>query len=205
MPFQYFSLPFEKNALEPYISERTMTVHYEGHYKKYVSNLNELESESTVITDSLEETLMKSHNFDKAVFQNAAQAWNHEFYWKCLSPDKQKPLDKTLAILESQFGSLLEFIEKFDKVALNLFGSGWVWIVRGATGEVEIQALEKAENPLTSGYKPLLVCDVWEHAYYLDHQSDRAGYLNQFWKVINWKFLEQNVLESELPTIQSEA
>jgi Fe-Mn family superoxide dismutase len=198
MPFEYKKLPFSSNSLEPFISERTMIYHHDKHYKKYVATLNELTAKSKTPNESLEATMIRSHQVDNAIFQNAAQAWNHEFYWKCLSPDKLKPSKKILEILEEKFGSVQEFKEAFNKAALSLFGSGWVWVVGNSQGELEIQALEKAENPLTSGLIPLLVCDVWEHAYYLDYQNDRAKYVNQFWEIINWTLFEENIAAAEV-------
>ncbi|MBN8538173.1 MAG: superoxide dismutase [Deltaproteobacteria bacterium] len=203
MTFEPMNLPFETNALEPYISARTMTFHHDKHYKKYIETLNVLMAKSVLSYDSLKETLIKSHDIDIAIYQNAAQAWNHEFYWKCLSPAKLQPTNKVLETLEEQFGSVQEFKENFNQAALTLFGSGWVWVIGNMNGDIEIKGLENAENPLTSGQVPLLVCDVWEHAYYLDYQNDRTKYMSQFWEILNWKFFEKNIVASKTHNIHT--
>lgn len=196
MAFQYTKLPYKNNALEPHILAETMIFHHDKHYKKYVITLNALMAHSNMVEQSLEDVMMKTHGVDDEIFQNAAQVWNHEFYFKCLSPEKTKSSKWVREILEENFGSLQQFEDEFKQTALNLFGSGWVWVVRGPYGAVEIKALEKAENPITSGLAPLLVCDVWEHAYYLDYQNDRAKYVNHFWQILNWSFFEQNIRDS---------
>jgi Fe-Mn family superoxide dismutase len=134
MTFEPMNLPFETNALEPYISARTMTYHHEKHYKKYIETLNGLMAKSVLSYDSLKETLIKSHAVDINIYQNAAQAWNHEFFFKCLSPAKLKPSAKVSETLEEQFDSVQEFKENFNQTVLTLFGSGWVWVICNKNG-----------------------------------------------------------------------
>jgi len=197
MSFLYLDLPFQTSALEPFISDRTMTVHHGKHYQKYVRTLNELTANSKMSDETLEEIIIKGDLVGKAIAQNAGQVWNHEFFWKCLLPEGPKPSKLPLEFLDEQFGSAQEFEDDFTKAALTLFGSGWVWVVRDTNGALKIEALENAGNPLTHGQVPLLVCDVWEHAYYLDYQSERGKYISQFWSVLNWKFFEENIRASE--------
>ena len=197
MSFPVVALPFANDALEPYLSAKTMMFHHDKHYTKYIENLNVQLEKSAEIHGSLEEVMKSSHLVSDEIFHNAAQAWNHEFYFKSISPIKSMPSDVVVAALDKQFGSIAEFEETFTQVALGLFGSGWVWVTKDRSGEIAIQALENAENPLTSGQIPLLVCDVWEHAYYLDYQNERGRYLHRFWEIINWTFFEKNLLESE--------
>jgi len=185
-------LPYKIDALEPNISRRTMEVHYEKHYKKYVSTLNKLVIGLPLKNMTIEEVILETCREENAIFQNAAQAWNHAFFWNCISPEKPTPSQSMLKIIDDQFNSLKEFNDKFLSAAIGLFGAGWVWLVKESDGSLLIEALENAGNPLTRGQVPLLVCDVWEHAYYLDYQSDRAEYLKRFLNIVNWKFVEKN-------------
>ena len=193
MPFKVMKLPYDTDALEPYISKKTLEVHYGKHYKKYVSTLNELTAGSRFEGLVLEDVILETFKEDNAIFHNAAQAWNHAFLWNSMSGEKSKPSDIVLAAIKDQFDSLQEFKDKFSKAATSLFGSGWVWLVRKSDGDLSIEALGNAGTPLTQGDVPLLVCDVWEHAYYLDYQNERSKYVNKFWQVLNWNFLEKNL------------
>ena len=148
---------------------------------------------------SLENIILDSFDGDSAIFHNAAQAWNHTFFWNCLSPKKTEPSKVLLAAIDAQFGSLQEFKDKFLEAGLSLFGSGWVWLVKKPHGILSIEALSDAGNPLVQGLTPLLVCDVWEHAYYLDYENDRAEYLKNFGNILNWDFIGTNLFGEIAP------
>jgi len=189
MAFELPKLPYEMNALEPYISQKTIEFHYGKHHLTYVNNLNKLVVGSAFENSSLEDILLKSEG---GIFNNAAQIWNHTFYWNCLSPNGGgSPNAKLMAAIESAFGSFEEFKNKFSIAAATLFGSGWVWLVKNKKGKLEIIQSPNAGNPMTEGYVPLLTCDVWEHAYYLDKQNRRPAYIEDFWKLIDWQAVEQ--------------
>lgn len=194
MPIELIKLPYASDALEPHISKKTMEVHYEKHYKKYVATLNQLILGTRFDGLSLENIILDSIDGESAIFHNAAQAWNHIFYWNCMSPSKTESSSVLLAAIEAQFGSFQEFKEKFMEVALGLFGSGWVWLVKKPHGTLSIEASENANTPLTQGDVPILVCDVWEHAYYLDYENDRSEYLKHFESAINWDFVGTNLV-----------
>lgn len=184
------ALPFARDALAPHISEETINFHYGRHHQTYVDNLNKLivgtEFESKALPD-----IVKTAT--GAVFNNAAQIWNHTFYWNCLRPgnDEQLSLELITAI-DKTFNGLDKFKEAFTKVALGLFGSGWVWLVKEASGNLLITSTGNAGNPLTFGQVPLLTCDVWEHAYYIDYRNARAKYLEAFWHIVSWDFVNRN-------------
>jgi superoxide dismutase, Fe-Mn family len=187
------ALPFAKNALAPYVSEETINFHYGRHHQTYVDNLNKLivgtEFESKALPD-----IVKTATAG-AIFNNAAQIWNHTFYWNCLRPGNDEKLSlELIAAINKTFGGLDKFKEAFTKAALGLFGSGWVWLVKDASGNLLITSTGNAGNPLTSGQTPLLTCDVWEHAYYIDYRNARAKYLEAFWHIINWDFVSRNFL-----------
>ena len=173
------------DALQPFISKQTMEFHYLKHHQTYVDKLNAL-IENTELEDKDLEYIIKHSK--GAVFNNAAQVWNHTFYWQSFS---DKPTSCPSGELEKriiqQYGSLENLQQEFTSQALNLFGSGWVWLVKNEKNELEILALPNAENPICQNKTPLLVCDVWEHAYYLDKQNRRADYLKDFWPLIDWK------------------
>ena len=197
MAIELNELPYAIDALEPHIFKRTMEVHYEKHYKKYVTTLNQLILGTRFENLSLENIILSSIDVEKAIFHNAAQAWNHVFYWNCMSPKKTEPSKVLIAAIEAQFGSLQEFQDKFKEAALGLFGSGWVWLVKKPLGTLSIEALENANTPLTQGQIPILVCDVWEHAYYLDYENDRSEYTKHFESTINWDFVGANLVEGQ--------
>lgn len=190
MSFTLPALPYPKTALAPHISTETIDYHYGKHHQTYVNNLNNLIPNTPFAQKTLEEIIKTATG---GIFNNAAQIWNHTFYWNCLSPDNKKPSSKLVEILTKNFGSLEKFQEEFTKAALGLFGSGWVWLVKNPDGKLAITALSNAGNPLTSEQIPLLTCDVWEHAYYIDYRNARAKYLEAFWKIINWEFIAKNL------------
>ncbi len=183
-------LPFEKNALEPHISAETLEYHYGKHHAAYVSNLNKLISRTEFESASLEDIIMKAKG---GIFNNAAQVWNHTFYWNSLSPDGGgEPKGALANAITKAFGSFGDFKEKFLASAAGNFGSGWTWLVKNANGEVEIANTSNAANPMTNRLTPLLTCDVWEHAYYIDYRNARPKYVEAFWNLVNWDFAEKN-------------
>ncbi len=188
MSFQLPNLPYEMDALEPYISKETLEYHYGKHHKTYVDNLNKLVEGTDVAKKTLEEIIKSSTG---GIFNNAAQVWNHTFYWHCMKPHaSQEPTGALAKALNHAFGSLAEFKEQFSKVAATTFGSGWAWLVKTKEGKLEIVSTSNAANPMTENKKPLLTCDVWEHAYYIDYRNARLKYIENFWHLINWEFVE---------------
>ena len=188
MTFELPKLPYAANALEPYISEKTIEFHYGKHHQAYVNNLNGLIPGTEFENASLEEIVEKSEG---GIFNNGAQIWNHTFYWESLGPDcGGEPTGKLAELINESFGSFAEFKEKFSKAAATLFGSGWAWLVITNDGKLEIIQESNAGNPLRDGKKPLLTCDVWEHAYYIDKKNARPAYIEDFWKLVNWKAVE---------------
>jgi superoxide dismutase, Fe-Mn family len=179
-------LPFAETALEPHVSAETLQYHHGKHHAKYVSTLNELIEGTGFESQPLEEIVRKSSG---KLFNNAAQAWNHTFYFNCLSPDGGGPAGELAAAIDKQFGSFDQFQQQFDDAATSLFGSGWVWLVKTGDGKLAIQQGANAETPLRDGATPLLTCDVWEHAYYIDYRNARPKYLEAFWNVVNWDFV----------------
>lgn len=184
MAHQLPPLPFKKDALEPYISSRTIEFHYGKHHQAYVNKLNDLIQGTEFETATLEDIIRKS---DGGIFNNGAQVWNHTFYWGCLSPEGGgTPEGNLMEFINRDFGSFDEFRDEFSKAAATLFGSGWAWLVRDEQARLKILQESNAGNPLRHGLTPLLTCDVWEHAYYLDKQNRRPDYIADFWKVIDW-------------------
>lgn len=180
-------LPYELSSLEPNISLKTLEFHYGKHHQAYVNNLNNL-IQGTKFEDASLETIVKES--EGAIFNNAAQIWNHTFYFLSLSPEPGKfPAIKLADAINKDFGSLDEFKEKFSKAALTLFGSGWAWLVKDNMNKLSIIQESNAGNPLTKGLTPILTCDVWEHAYYLDYQNKRQEYIDNFWKIVDWNML----------------
>ncbi|WP_297683470.1 superoxide dismutase [Sulfurimonas sp.] len=179
------NLPFADNALEPFISEETIGYHYYKHHAAYVNKLNELIKGTEFDKMSLSSIIRES---DGAVFNNAAQVFNHTFYWKSLSSTKSAPSGKLLNKINDDFGSVEVLKEEFIKAGSTLFGSGWVWLVREPKGQLMLKQTQNAHTPLSSNLVPLFVCDVWEHAYYIDYKNLRLKYLEEFWKHINWDF-----------------
>lgn len=187
-------LPYKRDALEPHISQKTIDFHYGQHHAAYVKNLNNLIEGSLYEKMSLEDIV---RNSDGPIFNNAAQAWNHTFYWHCMSPEKNMiPQALLMKNIERDFGSFEDFKQLFIKQAATLFGSGWMWLVSDKNGKLSLIQTSNADTPLTNTELfPLLTCDVWEHAYYLDQQNLRLAYLNEFWQIINWRFVEKKLSE----------
>jgi Fe-Mn family superoxide dismutase len=184
MAFELPKLPFGVNDLEPVISENTINFHYGKHHQAYVTNLNKLIEGTVFESMTLEEIILKS---DGGVFNNAAQVWNHTFYWEGFAPDAGgEPTGKIAEMINEAFGSFDEFKKLFATAGATQFGSGWAWLVLNKDGKLEITKTANAENPMTQGLKPLLTCDVWEHAYYLDYQNRRPDYIADFWKLVDW-------------------
>ena len=185
-------LPYKRDALEPHISQRTIDFHYGQHHAGYVKNLNNLIENSRFEKMSLEEIIKNSEG---SIFNNAAQVWNHTFYWNCMTPNANtKPQGRLINAIESDFGSFERFKQLFTKQAATLFGSGWLWLVQDNEGKLSLMQTSNAETPISQdNLKPLLTCDVWEHAYYLDQQNLRLAYINEFWQIINWQFVEKNM------------
>jgi len=180
-------LPYEKNALEPVISQETLEYHYGKHHQTYVNNLNNLIPGTEFADMPLEDIIRKSSG---GVFNNAAQVWNHTFYWHCLSPNGGgAPGGELAAAIDKACGSFDEFKKQFAQSAAGNFGSGWTWLVRNDDGSVEIMNTSNAGTPMTSGKQALLTVDVWEHAYYIDYRNARPKYLEAIWKLINWDFV----------------
>jgi Fe-Mn family superoxide dismutase len=187
-------LPFQKNALEPYISRETMEVHHDKHHKKYVDTVNELIAGTPIEDHTLEEIMAATLDHDSKIYNNAAQAWNHDFFWKCLSHSSDTPSVELTRELERSFASMEAFKKEFFEESKNLFGSGWTWLTQDRRGHLKIRPMPNAGNALIElGETPLLVCDVWEHAYYLDYKNERPQYLENFWSVVNWRFVEANL------------
>lgn len=179
------SLPYALDALQPYISQDTLEFHYGKHHQAYVNNLNALIPGTAFENSSLEEIILKAQG---GIFNNAAQVWNHTFYWNCLSPlGGGDPTGALKDIIVRDFGSLELFRDAFTKASTTLFGSGWAWLVMDKDGKLSIVQESNAGNPMKHGFKPLLTCDVWEHAYYLDKQNRRPDYISDFWKLLDWK------------------
>jgi Fe-Mn family superoxide dismutase len=185
MNFELPLLPFAMDALEPFISKQTLDFHYGKHHLTYVNNLNKLIVGTKFEKSSLEEIIQTA---DGGIFNNAAQVWNHTFYWNCMSPKGGgEPAGKLLEAIKNEFGSFEEFKEKFSVAATTLFGSGWAWLVKNKENKLQIIQTSNASNPMTQGFTSLLTCDVWEHAYYLDKQNRRPAYVEDFWKLVDWK------------------
>ena len=191
MPFELPALPYPRDALAPHISKETLDYHYGKHHNTYVTNLNNLIAGTEHEDNSLEEIILTSTG---GLFNNAAQVWNHTFYWSCLSPEGGgEPAGVLADAINDAFGSFEAFREKFSTSAVKNFGSGWTWLVKNRDGVLEIVNTSNAANPMTDGLKPLLTCDVWEHAYYIDYRNARPVYLEAFWKLVNWEFVSGNL------------
>lgn len=190
MAFTLPALPYDMTALEPHISKETLEYHYGKHHQAYVTNLNNLVAGTEFEGASLEEVVKKSSG---GVFNNAAQVWNHTFYWNSLSPNGGGEATGALAdAINAKWGSFDAFKEAFTKSATGNFGSGWTWLVKKADGSVDIVNTSNAETPLTTDDVALLTCDVWEHAYYIDYRNARPKYLEHFWNLANWEFAASN-------------
>ena len=194
MPFELPPLPYEQDALAPHISAETLEYHYGKHHNSYVTNLNNLIVGTIFEESTLAEIITQA---DGVLFNNAAQAWNHSFYWNCLSPDgggepRSETSSELLAAIESEFASFAAFKQEFTAAATTNFGSGWTWLVKDDDGKLSIVNSSNAATPLTDNLTPLLTCDVWEHAYYIDYRNARPAYIDAFWQMVNWEFVAKN-------------
>lgn len=185
-------LPYTQDALEPYISARTLSFHWGKHHKAYIDNLNDLVKGNDLANMPVEEIIKRS---DGKIFNNAAQAWNHTFYWHCMAPPtndvSNKPTGELVAAIDETFGSFDAFKEQFTEIGKTHFGSGWAWLAKDKSGNLEMSGMHDANTPIKSGQTPLLALDIWEHAYYLDYQNSRPDYIEAFWKVVNWDFVSK--------------
>ena len=187
MSFALPKLNYASDALVPYITKQTIDFHYGKHHQTYVNNLNNLVPGTRFENASLEQIIREA---DGAIFNNGAQIWNHTFYFESFSPSGQREPKGLLGdAIQGTFGSFEAFKEQFTKSAVTLFGSGWAWLVKNADGKLEIVQESNAGNPLKKGLTPLLTCDVWEHAYYLDYQNRRPDYVQAFWNILDWKVI----------------
>ena len=191
MAFELPALPYAKDALEPHISAETLEFHHGKHHATYVAKLNGLVEGTDLAEKSLEEIIKTSEG---GVFNNAAQIWNHTFYWNCLAPNAGgEPSGDLAAAITAKFGSFAEFQAQLNDKAVNNFGSSWTWLVKKADGSLELVNTSNAGTPLTEeGTTPLLTVDLWEHAYYIDYRNVRPNYLNGFWALVNWEFVAKN-------------
>lgn len=184
-------LPYAKDALEPHISAETLTFHHDKHHRAYVDKLNELIKGTNHEKQPLTEIVLTSEG---KVFNNAAQAWNHDFFWKCLSPQGGgEPTGKLAEAINKKWGSFAKFKEEFTHEAVDNFGSGWTWLVENTRHQLEILNTPDAETPIAAGLKPLMTLDVWEHAYYIDYRNERPKFVEAYWNLVNWDFVAQNM------------
>ena len=191
MIFELPLLPYAPTALEPFISARTIEFHYGKHHQAYINNLNNLVKGTEFENKDLITIIEKASG---PVFNNAAQVWNHTFYWNSLMPNAGgEPAGKLLEAINTSFGSFAQFKEKFTAACTTLFGSGWTWLVKKPDGSLDIVQESNAGNPMTKDLIPLLTCDVWEHAYYLDYQNRRPDYIGAFWNLINWEIVAKRL------------
>jgi Fe-Mn family superoxide dismutase len=183
-------LPYALDALSPFISKETLEYHYGKHHQTYVTNLNNLIKGTEFENLSLEDIIKKSAG---GVFNNAAQVWNHTFYWNSMKPNGgAAPTGPLADAINAKWGSFDKFKEEFTKCAVGTFGSGWAWLVKKADGTLDLVSTSNAATPLTTDATPLMTCDVWEHAYYIDTRNARPKYLENFWNVVNWDFAGKN-------------
>jgi len=184
------ALPYAKDALAPVISAETIDYHYGKHHQTYVTNLNNLIVGTEFENSTLEEIVLKSSG---GIFNNAAQVWNHTFYWNGFKPNGGgAPTGELAAAIDKAFGSFDEFKKQFTQKAITTFGSGWAWLVKNKDGSLSLESTSNAATPLTNDQKPLLTIDVWEHAYYVDYRNARAKYAEEFWSIVNWDFVAAN-------------
>ena len=190
MAIELPALPYDRTALEPHISAETIDYHYSKHHQTYVTNLNNLIAGTEFESADLETIVRKSQG---GLFNNAAQVWNHTFYWNCLKPNGGgAPTGKLAEAIDTTFSSFDAFKAEFTKTAIGTFGSGWAWLVQRADGSLALVSTSNAATPLTGTDKPLLTCDVWEHAYYIDYRNMRPKYVEAFWNLVNWDFVAKN-------------
>ncbi len=204
--FKLPTLPYPEDGLEPYISAKTLSYHYGKHHKAYIDNLNKFleEDENAKLKGfkglDIEDIIAGSSG---KLFNNAAQAYNHTFYWLCMKPNPEKsenrPKGRVLEVLEKEFGSFEDFKAEFTDLAKAHFGSGWAWLLKDKDGKVKLKGMHDADTPIMDGDVPLLALDVWEHAYYLDYQNNRPDYIEAFWQVVNWDFVAEQLELDEQP------
>ena len=191
MAIELPALPYDRTALEPIISGETIDYHYGKHHKAYVDNLNKMIEGTEFAGMALEDIIRKSQG---AMFNNAAQVWNHTFYWNCLKPNGGgEPTGKLAEAIKAAFGDFAKFKEQFSDTAVKTFGSGWAWLVQRPDGSLAVASTPNAATPLTGEDKALLTCDVWEHAYYIDYRNARPKYVESFWNLVNWDFVAANL------------
>ena len=184
-------LPYAMDALQPHMSKETLEYHYGKHHQTYVTNLNNLIKGTEFENASLEDIITKSSG---GLFNNSAQVWNHTFFWNCLKPNGGgAPTGAVADAINAKWGSFDKFKEEFTKSATTNFGSGWTWLVKKTDGSVDIVNTSNAATPLTTSDKPLMTCDVWEHAYYIDYRNARPKFLEAFWNLVNWDFVAKNL------------
>jgi Fe-Mn family superoxide dismutase len=190
MAFTLPELPYSNDALSPYISAETLDFHHGKHHKAYVDKLNGLIPGTEFENSSLEDIIKKSKG---PIFNNAAQVWNHTFYWNCMKPKGGgEPTGKLAEAINKTFGSFSQFKDKFSTAAAGQFGSGWAWLIKDGTGGLAIETTGNADTPLAHDKTSLMTCDVWEHAYYIDYRNARPKYIENFWNVVNWDFVSSN-------------
>jgi superoxide dismutase, Fe-Mn family len=183
-------LPYPMEALQPHISKETLEYHYGKHHQTYVTNLNNLIKGTEFENAALEDIIRKSSG---GVFNNSAQVWNHTFFWNCMKPNGGgAPSGAVADAINAKWGSFDKFKEEFTKSGIGNFGSGWTWLVKKGDGSVDIVNTSNAGTPLTTADKPLLTCDVWEHAYYIDYRNARPKFVEAFWNLVNWDFVGKN-------------
>ncbi|QDK42121.1 superoxide dismutase [Fe] [Bacteriovorax stolpii] len=191
MSFTLPELPYAKTALAPHMSEETLNYHYGKHHNAYVTNLNNLIKETKFEKMTLEEIILSSEG---PVFNNAAQIWNHTFFWNSLSPNGGgEATGKVAELITKKWGSFEAFKEAFTKSAVSNFGAGWTWLALNKAGELEVVNTSNAQTPITTGHKPLITVDIWEHAYYIDYRNERPKFINAFWALVNWDFANKNL------------
>ena len=192
MTHTLMKLPFDENALEPHISKETIQYHHGKHHAGYVNNLNRLIKDTEFAEMTLEEIIRKS---DGSIFNNASQVYNHNFYFNGISSKKSLPSYTLAEQIERDFGSMEQFKERFLQTSVSLFGSGWVWLSMNKEDKLIIEERSNADNPIVDENRPLLTCDVWEHAYYIDYRNARAEYLEKWWELVNWDFVSDNLAD----------
>jgi Fe-Mn family superoxide dismutase len=191
MKFELPELPFAKDAFKGIISEESFDYHHGKHHAAYVNNLNGLVIGTEFENSNLEQIIKKA---SAGIFNNASQIWNHTFFWNCMAPNAGgAPTGAALEAINKSFGSFEDFKDKFSKAAATLFGSGWAWLAKNPDGSLEILQLNNAGNPLTLDKKPILTLDVWEHAYYIDYRNARPQFIEKFWDIVNWDFVNKNL------------
>lgn len=190
MKFELMTLPYEDNGLEPYLSAETIAYHHGKHHGAYVKNLNGLIENTEFENQSLDYIIKNSTG---AVFNNAAQVFNHDFYWLGLCGAPTQASEQLSLLIQNNFGSMEDFKKAIFAQAMSLFGSGWVWLILTKEGKLSIEKFSNADTPIAHDKMPLLTCDIWEHAYYIDYRNGRANYLENWWKLINWDFISTNL------------